>query len=158
MTSILANRLRCPHCLEVKAYLQQPKLLPCGHMFCSPCLESLSVVSENQTKFVCSYCRWVSDIIKLNVTQRWMFVTETVGFYIYNITTIWNIRRELLRLCSAQFNVLRSLRLNIDNWSASDVWWFPIQDLALVCLFPGLCVWMGLSGIWQLHTIMALLL
>lgn len=34
----VANVVSCAHCLEVEGYLLNPKLLPCGHIFCEKCL------------------------------------------------------------------------------------------------------------------------
>ena len=32
--------LRCPDCLEELRYLKEPKELPCGHVYCLPCLQT----------------------------------------------------------------------------------------------------------------------
>lgn len=52
--------LRCPSCLEEMEYLVDPKLLPCGHMFCMPCLvEALVIKKQETTTIICTICRLV---------------------------------------------------------------------------------------------------
>ena len=55
----LTDCLRCPRCLEELDYLEEPKQLPCSHIFCTPCLESHCVVIETGILILCSICGYV---------------------------------------------------------------------------------------------------
>ena len=46
----------CVYCLEVEPYLIDPRMLPCGHIFCSACLQKDA--KTNQI-IQCANCRWV---------------------------------------------------------------------------------------------------
>ena len=48
--------LSCVYCLEVEPYLIDPRMLPCGHIFCSTCLQKDA--KTNQI-IQCANCRWV---------------------------------------------------------------------------------------------------
>ena len=49
--------MRCTHCLEELDYLTNPKLLPCDHMFCEPCLENMAIRKQEGIEIVCTICR-----------------------------------------------------------------------------------------------------
>ncbi|XP_051847859.1 E3 ubiquitin-protein ligase TRIM50 [Antechinus flavipes] len=51
----LANRLRCPVCLEV---FKEPLMLPCGHSYCQECLNALA--RHLGSKLFCPVCRRVA--------------------------------------------------------------------------------------------------
>ena len=51
------DKIRCPHCLEELDYLEDPKQLPCTHVFCMPCLENITAIKENGVEVTCSICR-----------------------------------------------------------------------------------------------------
>ena len=57
MESVIQEKLRCPHCLEELDYLDDPRELPCSHMFCMPCMESLAVLRQTGVQVTCSICR-----------------------------------------------------------------------------------------------------
>ena len=60
----LVDCLRCPHCLEELDYLDEPKQLPCSHIFCTPCLESLAIAADTGVKVTCSIC-WYVQLLPL---------------------------------------------------------------------------------------------
>ena len=58
MASVIQENLLCPYCLEELDYLNDPQLLPCSHMFCMPCLESVVVARQTGVQVKCSICRY----------------------------------------------------------------------------------------------------
>ena len=60
----LVDCLRSPHCLEELVYLDEPKQLPCSHIFCTPCLESLAIAADTGVKVTCSIC-WYVQLLPL---------------------------------------------------------------------------------------------
>ena len=61
------DAIRCPQCLEELEYLQEPRVLPCSHIFCLPCLETLRTVEVEDSQpcgeeIHCTICRFVHFI------------------------------------------------------------------------------------------------
>ena len=75
MATVMNEALSCPVCFE---YLEDPKILTCGHTICKKCLEDI-YRSESSRQLPCPMCRHVTpvpegDISKLltNITVRSM--------------------------------------------------------------------------------------
>lgn len=62
--------LRCTICLEK---FNLPKILPCLHTFCEPCIQSYvqncAAMEENTSFFRCPLCRMKTDLINLSATE-----------------------------------------------------------------------------------------
>ena len=59
MAESLERGITCPLCLEI---YQDPKILPCGHIYCrDPCLTGLARRSSNET-INCPECRKIAEI------------------------------------------------------------------------------------------------
>eukprot|EP01064_Diplonema_japonicum_P031807 TRINITY_DN5805_c0_g1_i1.p1 TRINITY_DN5805_c0_g1~~TRINITY_DN5805_c0_g1_i1.p1 ORF type:complete len:344 (+),score=48.78 TRINITY_DN5805_c0_g1_i1:87-1118(+) len=48
------NELQCPLCHDV---YYKPTVLPCGHVYCNPCLESIGEHTDSQVSCKCPFCR-----------------------------------------------------------------------------------------------------
>ena len=58
MTSV-EDKLRCPFCLEEITYLENPKQLDCGHIYCQPCLEGHVTTTDTGAVLIsCVICRY----------------------------------------------------------------------------------------------------
>ncbi|XP_033889937.3 E3 ubiquitin/ISG15 ligase TRIM25-like [Acipenser ruthenus] len=52
---LMEDELTCPICLEV---FSEPKMLYCGHNFCSSCLENVLRKQEEKGEYSCPECSW----------------------------------------------------------------------------------------------------
>lgn len=48
------NLVECQTCCEIEGYLLNPKLLPCGHIFCVPCITDHQ---KDPAQIICSKCK-----------------------------------------------------------------------------------------------------
>ena len=96
--AVIADRLRCPYCLEEIAYLENPKQLTCSHVCCLSCLEGHVQVLENSKQLVeCPVCRWVKisrltnqfHLCKHNTVSRCVFPI------IVNVETVWHVVAQI---------------------------------------------------------------
>ena len=56
---VLEKEVTCPLCLDI---FKKPKKLPCDHVYCMGCLESLALRSLNPTQITCPECRTLVQV------------------------------------------------------------------------------------------------
>ena len=67
----------CVHCLEVEPYLIDPRMLPCGHIFCSSCL---SKDAKTNQVIKCANCRCAAIYLVVSIFNVYIYIENT---YIY---------------------------------------------------------------------------
>ena len=65
MATAMAEAISCPVCYE---YLDDPKILTCGHIICKKCLEDI-YRSESSRQLTCPMCRHVIPVAEGNISK-----------------------------------------------------------------------------------------
>ncbi len=80
----LSDQLTCPVCLDT---YQEPKVLPCLHVFCEACLEKL--VSEDGSSLTCPNCRRMSQPPQGGVSGH------AAAFYIHHLADVQDTLKKV---------------------------------------------------------------
>ena len=63
---VLEKEVTCPLCLDI---LQEPKKLPCDHVYCKACLQRLANRSFNAASIFCPECRALTQLTNGDVNN-----------------------------------------------------------------------------------------
>ena len=82
----LSNQLSCSVCLDE---FQKPRVLPCLHVFCQPCLERLMGAQQDKQKAPCPNCRKSAPLPKGGVSDL------PSAFYIQHLFEVREVLEKL---------------------------------------------------------------